>query len=159
MALQPRFCQGLSEKIPSKLYLLLYPPSTIFGQCILRRTFLSKTSNRFSSCHTTGPGVSSSCRSVTLSDVLGEMTADVFAGRRLDSSLYLQTHVVFRCHRSSKVHKFVYDFEILTAKSHTLSGVANRPISLYFISNRNHVLCLLFVGIQPNFAVSTSSAR
>jgi hypothetical protein len=39
--------------------------------------------------------------------------------------------------RAPKVHKFVDDFEIHVANSHSLSGVENCPIS-----SRNHVFCL-----------------
>jgi hypothetical protein len=119
---------------------------------------LSKTSNRFSyplvstvHCRTAGPGGSRSCRSLTISGVPGEMTADVFAHRRstycsLDFLLYLQTHVVFWCHKSSQVNEFVDAFENLVTKS--LSGVKNRPIT-----NRNHVFYVFFVDLQPNICL------
>jgi hypothetical protein len=98
MALQPRFGQGLSEKI-----LPLYSIS-MFSQA------------------TQAPICS------------------------LDFLLYLQVHVVLWCHKSTLVHKFVDDFEILVAKCHNISGVENCPLS-----SRNHVFWLLFVDLQSCF--------
>jgi hypothetical protein len=90
-------------------------------------------------CRTAGPGGSRSCRSLNLSDAESPICS-------LDSPLYLQTHVVLRCHKSSQVHKLFVDFEIFVAKSHSLSGVDNHPIS-----SRNHVFCLLFVDLHSYF--------
>jgi hypothetical protein len=78
-----------------RVYLLLYTPSTIFEPYNVRRTYLSKANNRFSlllvTTHVSLPysmtGGSRSCRSLTLSDVPGEMITDVFARRR---STYLR---------------------------------------------------------------------
>jgi hypothetical protein len=99
----------------SKLYLLLYTPSTIFGPYIVRRTFLSKTSNRFSSlivsnvpACTAGPGGPRSCRSLTLkSNVPGEITADIFAGRR---SIYLKSILIVKTSRPKHTKKMILFF-------------------------------------------------
>jgi hypothetical protein len=128
--------------------------------------FLSKTSNRLfpfltaltRHCRTAGSGESRSYRSSTLADVPGEITADVFAGRR---STYLQFGffaVSPNPRRSSvspdlhsRVHKFVDDFEICVAKTNSFSGIGNRPVSMYF------VFCSLI--LSPAFAASAFSGR
>jgi hypothetical protein len=80
--------------------------------------FLSATTFH---CRAARLGGSRSCRSLTLSDVPSEITADVFAGRK-------RTYFILRCHKNSKVQKYVEDFEILVAKSQSLSNVENCPI-------------------------------
>jgi hypothetical protein len=119
------------------------PRHTIFGPYIVRRTFLSKTSNRFSTlffstafhCRTAGLSGSNSCRSLILSDVPGEMRTPIW--------LYLQTHVIL------PVSQELPSLQILVAKSHSLSGVENRPIS-----SRNHDFVYCSLIFSPFFAPS-----
>jgi hypothetical protein len=104
----------------AKYYLLLYTPSTISGPCFVPRTFLSKTSNQFSS----------------LSAVPGEMTEDIFVGRK---GTYLQFGFFGI---SPNLRRSLVSQELPS----TQANVENRPIF-----SRNLVFCLLFVDIQPYF--------
>jgi hypothetical protein len=92
--------------------------------------------------------------------VSGEMTANVFAGRRSTRLQFGFFAVSPNSRRSSSsqelshVHKFVDDFKILFAKIHSLYGVENRPIS-----SRNHVFCLLFIDIHPSLLLTPMRGR
>jgi hypothetical protein len=143
----------------------------------VRKTFLSKRaivslpflSKVTINCRTAGPGESRSCRSLTLSNVPSEMTAEapIFS---LDSSLYLQTHVGLWFHKSSKVHKFVDDFEILVvitsfknrlqseqlvccwfALTETLLGNAVLPRLRRVISSYAVLCKTLYQGLKTSF--------
>jgi hypothetical protein len=148
---------GLSNFISSsKLYLhrLLFLGHKSCGELSSQRRvigsllFLSAPTFH---CRTAGPGESKSCRSLTLFDIPCEMTTDGFVGHR---STYLQLGFFplfpnprrFRCHKSSQVHKFVDDFEICVTKSHSSSGIDNRPNF-----SHNHVFCLLLFDLHPYF--------
>jgi hypothetical protein len=69
----------------------------------------------------------------------------------LDSPLYLQTHVIVRCHQGSQIHKFFDDFKSFVAKSHALPNVANCSL----VSGRNHIFGLTFVDLQFYFVCSS----
>jgi hypothetical protein len=117
------------EILPACTHLLLFLGLILCGESSSQRRAIGSLlflSAPMFHCRT---AESSSCRSLTLSDVPGEMTANVFAEApicSLDSALYLQTHAVLRRHKSSQVHKFVDDFKIIFAKSHISYGVENR---------------------------------
>jgi hypothetical protein len=103
----------------SRLYLLLYTLSIIFGPYIVRKKraigslpFLLGLVERWFclTCHVRWPHMFSQPAEAPIC--------------RSD----LKTHVILRCHKSSQVHKFVDHFKILVAKGYSLSGVENSCI-------------------------------
>jgi hypothetical protein len=126
----------------SILFLILFTPSTIFGSYIVRRTFRSKTSNRFTSFFVSNyaslPYSRTGWRWPQM--FLQAAKAPIYS---LDSSLY----IVLRCHKNLQVHKFVDDFKTSVANSDSLSSVENRPIC-----SCNHIFCILFVDLRNGTA-------
>jgi hypothetical protein len=117
--------------------------STIFGPNIVRRTFFSKTSSRFSSLFVSinfSLTYSWSFRSLTLPDVPGQMTADVFAGHRSTYSRF----GFFGVTRAPKYTNSLTTLKFLSLKATVC------PASSYS-SRINYVFCLLFVDFQPYF--------